>query len=302
MTPTLLLLTGLAHAQEPLPAATPADATSQALTADDIAFSDAAVLIGLTGTGYVSVAGQEPLPLDRCATMPLGATICTGDDSFATLRLSPTPDEPGAEDVVLLPGTCVNIEEATVDRTLVAIQSGGVTVAAGKQGGGSLAVRTGDGTTEGSDGGFRVTLEDAATRTEAVTGAVVITGEGGSMDVGAGQGSRVRAGEAPEEPVDLLLAEALLTPDANAPLRRPDFTWEPVPFSAGYRVELSASPYFTDIVEAIDVPEARWEPDLLFVPTRIPGLWWRIAAYDRFGFLGVPSEGRPLRLPGGVGG
>lgn len=283
----LLLFGGLALAQE---------AASPPSPQDDIA----AVLIGLTGTGWLTIPGQEPLPLDRCVGVPLGATICTEEDSFATIRLAPDPATPGAEDVVLLPLTCLDIEEATHDRAALTMRSGGVAVAEDEDDQGELAVRTRDGTTAGSSGGFRVTLEDRATRAEAVTGQVQVRSPLGGVALPPGTGSRLRAEAAPEQPQGLLRPQALLAPADQAPLRRPDFAWEPVAYSTGYRVELAANPGFTDIVESIDVPGASWEPELLFVPTRIEGLWWRVSAYDRFGYLGVPTSPRFLELPGGV--
>ncbi len=283
-----------ARAADPAPGALPA--------ADDATFADAAVLIGLTGSGVVTVAGQDPVRLERCATLPLGATVCTDAGSFATLRLAPTPDALGAEDVVMLPGTCVNIEAATAGRRQLAIEQGSVSVAPHDGGSSTLAIRSGEGVTEGGEGGFRVTLEDTATRTEAVFGAVTLTGEGGALDLAAGKGSRLRPDAPPDPPTDLLVAETLTLPTPDTPLRRPDFSWEAVPYATGYRVELAANAEFTDIVEAIDLADAFWFPDLLFSPTRIPGLWWRIAAYDRFGFLGVPTDAWRINLPGGVGG
>lgn len=268
---------------------------------------DAAMLIGLSGPAFVTVAGADPVQVDRCTGLPLGATVCTGPDSFATVRLDPRPDASGANDVVLMPGTCLNIELATADRTQVRVERGAVTVATARPTAASassptLAIRTRDGLAEGRDGGFRVAIEQRATRTEAVTGGIRLSGDGGSIVLAAGKGSRVSQGEAPTDPVDLLLPQALLSPEAGAALVRPDFHWQEVPNGTGYRIELSADATFTDIVEAIDLAEAVWRPDFLFAPKAIEGLWWRVAPYDRLGFLGIPSEARPLLLPPGVRG
>ncbi len=268
---------------------------------------DAAMLIGLSGPAFVSLSGASPVQVDRCTGLPLGATVCTGPDSFATVRLDPSPTSSGAHDVVLMPGTCLDIEQATADRTQLRVERGSITVATPRPRGGSstartLAIRTRDGLAEGKDGGFRVAIEERATRTEAVTGGIRLSGDGGSLELAAGKGSRVSQGEAPTAPVDLLLSQALLSPEAGTALIRPDFHWQEVPHGTGYRIELSADATFTDIVEAMDVAEPRWLPDFLFAPQAIEGLWWRVAPYDRLGFLGIPSEARPLLLPPGVRG
>lgn len=271
-------------------------------TPASLAPPDAASIVGLSGAGFVSIAGQAPLALDRCAVLPVGATVCTDADSFATIRLSPDPTDAAAEDIVLLPGTCLDIEERSAGRTQLGVTSGGVSVVSDADAQSAVAVRTRDGLAEGRAGGFRVTLEDAATRTEAVFGAVQLRGAGGALALAAGKGSRLRAGLAPDPPEDLLVSEALRAPEDGAALRRPDFAWDPVPYATGYRLELAATADFSDVVEALDLAEPAWAPDLLFVPAQVPGLWWRVAAYDRFGFLGVPSAARTLQLPGGVGG
>jgi len=71
--------------------------------------------------------------------------------------------------------------------------------------------------------------------------------------------------------------------------------------SLGYRVELAITPDFSELVVVEDVSGTVWAPELLMVPFRVEGLWWRVATYDRFGFLGIPSDQRALRFPAGVG-
>lgn len=260
---------------------------------------DAAVVISLSGQAWVSVTGATPVAVDRCATVPAGATVCTAPDAFAAVRLAPTPDAAGADDIVLLGGTCVDVVDTAADRARVNVSRGGITVSPSADGG-LLEVQTRDGVAAGRQGGFRVTLEEVATRTEAVTGRVLLQGQGGALDLPAGQGSRLRPGRAPDAPTDLLLPQALLHPPEDAPLRRPDFSWSPVPAGTGYHLQIAADPEFIDIVEAVDVATPAWQPDFLFSPTGIAGLWWRVAAYDRLGFLGVPTPGRALALPAGV--
>lgn len=267
---------------------------------------EAAVLIGLAGPAYVTLPGAEPVRVDRCAGLPLGATICTGPESFATVRLDPRPDASGANDVVLMPNTCLNIEQATATRTQVQVERGAVTVTESRANAASpsptLAIRTRDGLAEGNTGGFRVAVEESATRTEAVTGGITLSGGGQEVEVAAGKGSRVSEGQVPSAPIDLLIAYDLLSPEAGVALIRPDFFWKEAPQGTGYRLELSADPSFTELVEAIDIAETWWKPDFLFAPSEIEGLWWRVSPYDRLGFQGVPTPARPLLLPPGVRG
>jgi hypothetical protein len=42
-------------------------------------------------------------------------------------------------------------------------------------------------------------------------------------------------------------------------------------------------------------------PDLLFLPYRVRGYWWRVSAFDRVGFVGAPSDPHRLLVPAGVG-
>ena len=64
---------------------------------------------------------------------------------------------------------------------------------------------------------------------------------------------------------------------------------------------LSATPDFRDVVYMQEVAETRWRPEMLMLPVRLPGLWWQVASVDRTGFVGVPSPGRSLVIPSGVG-
>ena len=84
-------------------------------------------------------------------------------------------------------------------------------------------------------------------------------------------------------------------------LRTAAFSWSPVERALTYRVELSARPDFTDLLAREEIAGTAWWPDFLFLPFRVPGLWWRVTAVDRTGFEGLPSEGRMLTFPAGVG-
>ena len=69
----------------------------------------------------------------------------------------------------------------------------------------------------------------------------------------------------------------------------------------GYRVEVSLSPAFDELVVVEDVARPSWTPEMLVIPYRVPGMWWRISSFDRTGFLGLPGDPRHLVHPAGTG-
>jgi hypothetical protein len=261
----------------------------------------------LHAQGEVTVrrAGQEPAPATAGLELPQGSTVCTGPESFATLRLARSSGSLDHDDVNLLAETCLTLVSATSRATerssVLRVESGSIAIRAADELPGTVVVETESGITTGSGGGFRVSREADATRTEALTAPVAVLGAGQEVAVGAGQGSRTVTGEAPSPPVDLLLATVPQRPQINQPLRRPDFGWTEVDGALGYRVEIASSADFAQLVLVDSVPETSWAPQLLFLPIRVEGLWWRVAAFDRVGFLGFPSEPRELLLPTGVG-
>ena len=70
------------------------------------------------------------------------------------------------------------------------------------------------------------------------------------------------------------------------------------PDAFGYRFEVATGADFVDLVFQDDVPDTDYRPSLLLLPWPDDGvLYWRLASFDRFGFLGIPSEPRRMRLP-----
>ena len=166
--------------------------------------------------------------------------------------------------------------------------------------GGLVAVETEDGLTAGRRGGFRVHKELDASRTEAISSPLSVFGGGVEQPLEAGQGSRVRAGQAPSTPVALALAGLSVTPLEGARLRRPDFTWEPTERVRAYRLEIGTTPDLRETVFITQVPDASWSPPVLLLPGLTDGYWWRTVPVDRFGFHGVPSAPRQVHLPAGA--
>ncbi len=263
------------------------------------------LVTAVRGTGTARLPGQEPTPLRPQMVLPLGTEICTDAESFAAIRLARDLDSYAHDDLTLLPNTCLTLDGAAARAghrsSLVNMREGSVAVRGTPERPGDVIVGTPSGLSTGEAGGFRVTLEPGATRTEAITAPVSVMGAGQEVTLEAKQGTRVREGQAPEAPRGLLSGGALFTPEEGAALTWPDFRWASVPRALGYRVQVSTSPDFAEVVHQEDVPFPEWQPDFLFLPFRVDGYWWRVSPLDRFGFEGLPSEPRRLSVPPGVG-
>jgi len=262
-------------------------------------------VVALTGGGTLAVPGQEPAPLRAGADAPPGATVCTDALSFATVRLAVTPERFEHDDITLLPGTCLTVTSTYAHAggrsSVVEVERGGVSVRRADDGDvGAVSVVTSDGLSTGLGGGFRVTVEEDASRTEAVSAPVKVFSEEEVVELSVGEGARVRQDEAPEV-VALLGVSGLLTPTDGASLRAAAFSWAPVDRALTYRVEISARPDFTELLAREELTDTTWRPEYLFLPFRVPGLWWRVTAVDRTGFEGLPAEARALAFPAGVG-
>lgn len=262
-------------------------------------------VLSLSGTGRATLPKGDTAPLSVGLTLPVGSVICTDPDSYTTLMLAAvaaTHDE-----VTLLAGTCVTVDATGVRggrrSSFLSVRRGSVVVRDSGETPGSVSVRVGDAVTVGEQGGFRMTVEEGgAARTEAVTHPVAVIGAHIQLDLGAGSGSRVAAGEAPSPPVQLLMGGALLRPAPGEALRRAEFAWEAVPYALAFRVEIATDPAFTDVLRVAEVSRVDWEPDRLLLPYRgIDEWWWRVTPVDRLGFGGVPSVPARLAIPVGVG-
>lgn len=267
--------------------------------------SQAAHVATIRGTGTVRGLDGSTSPLEVGMSLAPGEVACTGAESFSRIRLARGLDSYDHDDVSLLPETCM---EVTSTRSwsggrsaLVELQQGALRVHSSGADGGEVAVISDAGMTTGTSGGFRVALEPEATRTEATAGEVSVIGGGTEVSLQVGEGSRVRAGQAPEPPTRLPDAGQPLTPLHGVVLYRPAFSWSPAPGALGYQLEISTDPNFTDLLLTQNLPTTDWNPSALFLPFRVDGLWWRLSSFDRTGFQGIPSEGRVLQLPPGVG-
>lgn len=266
----------------------------------------AATVLALWGSGTVTPTGRPAEGLTLGATLPADALVCTGPGGFATLRLATAKRTRAHDEITLLGGTCLTLDETWSDpddhASVISVRRGSVSVRASDPGSGAVTVRTAAGVSTSDTGGFRVTVEDeGVARTEALEGDVSVLGGGKEVALAAGSGTRVKKGEAPAAPIELLEPGLPREPADGAALRRPDFRWTTVDRALGYRIEISTSPTFEDIVYAEDVGAPPWRPDTLFLPARVTELWWRIASFDRTGFVGPASPPRRVALPPGVG-
>lgn len=264
-----------------------------------------AEVLSAVGDVHLVPPSGARVPLVTSTPIAAGNTICTGPGSYATLRLARSQGGFDHDDVVLLEGTCLTLVTAAARperrTSLVDVAKGTVAVERGGVRPGIVAVRTGSGLTAGDAGGFRVSVETDAARTEAWASPVSVFGAGQEVRLDAGTGNRTRSGEVPGEPVRLPAAAVLEAPRDGAALIRPDFSWRPVETALGYRVELSTDEHFLEILSIEEVADPSWMPDLLFLPYRVRGYWWRVSAFDRVGFVGAPSDPHRLLVPAGVG-
>jgi len=264
-----------------------------------------AMVTSISGRAEVTLPGQPATPAARMMRLPAGSLFCTSEDGFATLLLA---NSGGAnhDDVNLQPSTCVRLLSLVSDdsgrSSSIRVESGGVEVRAGDGMTGDVVVITDAGVTTGEAGGFRVALEDAGSaRTEAILGAVAVMGGGVEKAVSTGEGSRTVPGEAPSDPVSLLPSGQPISPGEGAVLSRPAFEWTPVEGALGYRLQVSVTPDFSDIVYATESPEAVYVAEYLTLPFRVPGLWWRVSSFDLTGFEGEASAPRRIAIPAGIG-
>lgn len=258
--------------------------------------------VELTPEGSAPVQATQD---DVGAELSVGTRVCTGPGSFATVKLAIDPNNGHHDDVNLMPDTCVVLDKVTslpgARSSLLTVDGGSISVkaAGSKMTSGRVTVRTSDAVATSKQGGHRVHVEDGATRTEALHHPLVLTGGGKELVLNAGFGSRVKRGQGPSSPVPLLVPGAPLRPAPSAQLRVPDFEWTPVGGALGYVVEIAADTEFDEVVLSIEVGKVPWQPELLLLPYREEGMWWRISSFDRLGYIGLPSEPRHLEFPPG---
>ncbi|MCA9566878.1 MAG: hypothetical protein KC656_03510 [Myxococcales bacterium] len=291
-------LNGLAAGEEPV-VGTVVRLPDPAVVGEQRAF-----LLSLSGKATRQAPGGQPEPLETFVPIDNGWTVCTLEGSRATVRLASTCTNDGqaSDDLVMLEQTCLVVDLSTSSKqgrsTVVRVLTGSVGVLSQEDARGHVTIVTPSGITSGPAGGFRVTIEEEAARTETLEGTATVAGSGAEVSLAPGQGSRVKTGEAPSAPVSLLVLSELLEPEAGDVLLRPQFRWSAVDGAMGYRFEIGAGADFREVLYQEDVPDPQHDPLTLMLPyNQLDGVWWRASAFDRFGFEGVPAPARLARFP-----
>ncbi|MFT5582617.1 MAG: hypothetical protein ACI9VR_000193 [Cognaticolwellia sp.] len=265
----------------------------------------AAVVQSIRGQASMD-RGLGPVSLGAGMLLSPGARICTDEASFLTLKLAVGCTGEGGDEISLLPQTCITLDntyESDGDRSsLVTMEQGSVTVQEDQNGeAGLVTVQTSAGVASGRGGGFRVHVEDEATRTEALATSVSVTGAGSEVGLQAGQGVRVRKGEAPGPVVQLAAPGTPALPEDQSLLRVPNFSWAQATDALAYRLEFSADAAFSDVMFYTEVGETPWVPESFTLPTQPDaGVYWRVTTIDSMGFMGLPSPAHFARFPPGV--
>lgn len=129
---------------------------------------------------------------------------------------------------------------------------------------------------------------DGTTRIEVLEGGVQLGNDQGSTNVGAGYGTRVAVGQAPEEPRPLLVG-----PSGHRPLQgtfptAPEVTWQAIEGATSYIVEFARNAEFSKDFTKMTVNGATTaKPD---ASVGLGAWFWRVSAVDKDGFIGMPSK------------
>lgn len=250
--------------------------------------------------------GLGPVSLSPGMLLTPGARICTSEDSFLTVKLAVGCTGEGGDEISLLPQTCITLDDTFESggkrSSLVTMEQGSVTVQEDRAGeSGLVTVQTSAGVASGRGGGFRVHVEDQATRTEALATAVSVSGSGAEVGLEAGQGVRVKEGEVPGPVVQLAAPGTPALPADQSLLRIPDFSWAQAPDALAYRLEFASDPSFSDLLFFTEVGDTPWLPDTFSLPTKPDtGVYWRVTTIDSMGFMGMPSPAHYAKFPPGV--
>jgi len=129
-------------------------------------------------------------------------------------------------------------------------------------------------------------------------GSSVVASAGKSVDVGAGMGTQVEQGKAPEAPQKLLPAPEMVEPAAETTLHA-GFGWKSVPDAASYTIEIYRDAEATQLVErATGIRETSWQT------TKLPfgDFYWRATAVSKAGLDGFPAKLVHFRAAAGLQG
>jgi hypothetical protein len=143
---------------------------------------------------------------------------------------------------------------------------------------------------------------DAKAQVMVYGGSSVVASAGKSVDVGAGMGTQVELGKAPERPQKLLPAPALVEPIAEPAAEatlHSGFSWKSVPDAASYTLEIYRDADATKLIErATGIHETSWRPNAL----PYGDLYWRATAVNTTGLDGFPARLVHFRSAAGLTG
>ncbi len=238
----------------------------------------------LDASGEVT-AGTDPermRPVTRGDVLEPGSHVRTGEAGLALIALA------DGSRVRMSPSSWLFVRRLNLDskmrRTVRIELRGGELEPTVAPSSGRFEIETRNGTAGVRGTEFRLVESAEATRLETLGGSVALENTHGQVLVGAGQGSRVRAGGAPEPPRRLPAAPAVV-----GPLRGPlpadrTLRWGGVPEATTYRVELARDAEFLHDWRALPAAGTSLQ-------VTADGRWcWRVVAIDAEGFVGAPSK------------
>lgn len=244
-----------------------------------------AVIDSASGSVAAGASPAQLEPVSSGQALPAQRFVQTGLSSTALLGLA------DGSWVKVKPSSLVLVGDLRVDAKLQRVVSlevltGGVEAAVSKSTGGSFEVSTRAGIAGVRGTEFRVHADgDAAARVETTEGVVALAGDAGEPEVlTEARGSQVAAGQAPEPARDLLAPPAIVGP-VKGQLPASGLRWKKVKGAERYVVEIARDAELVhDVVEASTQPEG-------LQPALGDGRWfWRVAAVDADGFVGMWSK------------
>ncbi len=181
-----------------------------------------------------------------------------------------------AVEVVLYGGDIRALLDATASRQTIQVEAPGI--------------RTG---TRSSH--YWVGKTPESTRLANYEGEIEVASQGGTVVLGANQGTLVKSNEPPLPPLNLLDPPALEQPEDAQVLYGADATlrWSARPQAAAYWLEVARDPRFATLV----LTETALRDTQYRLPTGEEGLYyWRLSAVDASGLPGSPSRVRRFQV------
>ncbi len=228
-----------------------------------------AVVVAASGDSRVATAGGAEAAVAVGAAIPPGARLITGEGSSVVLRFA------DGSTMLIRPDTEVRMDDlglygraAMVD-TRARVQRGRVELDVPPEPRNRLEITTPSASALVRGTRFRVSGEADVARAEVLAGGVRVASSVASVDLPAGTGTRVRAGQPPEPPRALLPAPDLGGVPERVERRERRLRWAVQPGASGYRVQIATTeavptllldvPSQVPAVQLPDLPDGRYE-------------------------------------------